>query len=261
MLSSLPPGVRTDLQILLLQGGVVEDRGDHLVIRAPHNPEYHWGNYVQVTTGDPDNAEHWLEVFRREHPDAAHIALGLPRMPSAGRYEALGLEVGSDESLLREGLPHDRPLPEGYTARPLATDADWEQLRVAAALENSRTGLYEPVGHDRFIRNQLAARRALVEAGQAAFVGAFHGDDLVSDLGIVVLGDEARYQSVGTDALHRRRGLAGHLLGLAARWAGERGARRFVIVTETTNAAGRLYRSVGFEPAEIAVQAYRRPPR
>jgi len=34
-----------------------------------------------------------------------------------------------------------------------------------------------------------------------------------------------------------------------------------VIITEATNPAGRVYRSVGFEPDEGNAQAYRPPPR
>ena len=33
------------------------------------------------------------------------------------------------------------------------------------------------------------------------------------------------------------------------------------IVTEATNPAGRVYRSLGFEPDTGSVQAYRKPPR
>src|SRR5262249_43085006 len=79
------------------------------------------------------------------------------------------------------------------------------------------------------------------------------------DLGVVCCGATARYQNVGTDAQHRRRGLASHLLGVAARWASARGCSRWVIVTEASNPAGRVYRSVGFGPAAPTVQAYRRP--
>jgi GNAT superfamily N-acetyltransferase len=83
---------------------------------------------------------------------------------------------------------------------------------------------------------------------------------LVADLGIVVCGTTARYQSVGTDADHRRRGLASHLLGVAANWSADRGCTRWAIVTEATNPAGRIYRGVGFEPDVGSVQAYRPPP-
>jgi hypothetical protein len=34
-----------------------------------------------------------------------------------------------------------------------------------------------------------------------------------------------------------------------------------VIITESTNPAGRVYRGVGFEPEEGNAQAFRKPPR
>jgi hypothetical protein len=57
----------------------------------------------------------------------------------------------------------------------------------------------------------------------------------------------------------RRRGIASHLLGLAAGWAAEQGCRRWVIVTDASNPAGRVYRNAGFEVAAPSVQAYRPP--
>ena len=66
----------------------------------------------------------------------------------------------------------------------------------------------------------------------------------------------ARYQSVETDQAHRRKGLASHLLGLAASWSKERGCDSWVIVTEATNAAGLVYRRAGFTPDVSEVNAY-----
>jgi GNAT superfamily N-acetyltransferase len=80
---------------------------------------------------------------------------------------------------------------------------------------------------------------------------------LAAYLGVVRCELTARYQNVSTDARHRRRGLASHLLGVAARWAAEHGCVRWVIVTDAGNPAGRVYRRVGFEPEAATVQAYR----
>ena len=81
----------------------------------------------------------------------------------------------------------------------------------------------------------------------------------MADLGIVLCDSTARYQDVGTDAAHRGRGLATHLLGVAAQWAAGRGCTQWVIVTEETNAAGRVYRGVGFAPDSGSISAYRHP--
>ena len=83
---------------------------------------------------------------------------------------------------------------------------------------------------------------------------------VAADLGIVVGDGLARYQDVGTRPEHRRRGLAAHLLGVAAQWAATQGVTRFVIVTGVDNPAGRVYRGVGFEPDRPTWTVYRRPP-
>jgi hypothetical protein len=48
---------------------------------------------------------------------------------------------------------------------------------------------------------------------------------------------------------------------VAAAWAASRGCTQWVIVTEATNPAGRVYRKAGFELVEPIVQAYRAPHR
>jgi GNAT superfamily N-acetyltransferase len=105
----------------------------------------------------------------------------------------------------------------------------------------------------------VQTRRSLSDRNIAAFFGTFSDGVLVADLGIVRCDRIARYQSVGTDAEHRRRGLAAHLLGLAAHWAGDQGCEQWVIVTEASNPAGHLYRSLGFAPDSGNAQAYRGP--
>lgn len=235
------------------------DHGDHLVVRSPANPEFHWGNFILVTTGDPADATRWMEVFATEFPDAGHIAIDLPSLPDAEAWATYGVTVETDDVLASQSLPQLRHLPDGCAVHELTSDDDWERMIRRSVEENRATGEQEPVGFERFSRDQAAGRRALVQAGHAAFFGAFAGADLVAELGIVLLDDVARYQSVGTAEEHRGRGLAGHLLGVAAQWAGDRGARQWVIVTESTNPAGRLYRSVGFTEAAQTAQAYRKP--
>ena len=261
MRDHLPPGWATYLAIEEMSGSLVEDRGDHLVVRTPANPQYHWGNCVLVT--DPaavDDADRWVGAFQVAFPGAAWVAIGLVRPPDDERaWTGRGLALEVEEALTTCTLPRAAPLPDGYTARELAGD-DWERSVAFAVEENDRLRQEHPATYEPFVRNQVAARRGLAERGAAAFFGAFAGDDLVAELGIVRCGTTARYQSVMTHVDHRGRGLASHLLGVAARWAGDRGCDRWVIVTEATNPAGRVYRTAGFEPDVGSAQAYRRPP-
>ncbi len=257
----IPPGWQTDLAVLEHTGSVVEDHGDHLVVRTPANPTYHWGNLVFVTDEDAvDDAARWVRTFQEALPHADWVAIGLVRLPGdADAWAAEGLALELDQVLTTTEVPRATPLAEGYAVRRIE-GADWDAYLARSLAENALTGEHEPVGYERFAAAQAAARRAVSERDDGAFFGAFHGDALVADLGIVRCGTTARYQSVGTDPDHRRRGLAAHLLGVAARWSAERGCRRWVIVTEATNPAGRVYRSVGFEPDEGNAAAFRPAP-
>lgn len=259
-LRPLPPGWATDLAVLELSGSRIEEHPDHLVVRTPDNPGYHWGHVVLVTDpGAVGDAQRWVSVFSTAFPAADWLALGLVRCPDDDRaYRALGLEVEIDEVLTTTTVPATAPRPEGCTVRQLA-GGDWEAC-VARALGADDAG-GDRRAYEAFVRRRAAARRALSGRGTAAFFGAVVDGRLVAELGIVRCGTTARYQSVSTDPGSRGRGLASHLLGVAGRWAADRGCRRWVIVTEPTNPAGRVYRRAGFAPDAGNVQVHRAPPR
>lgn len=254
----LPPALATDLAILRLNGGTVDDCGDHLVVRNPGNPSHHWGNFVVVT--DPaalDDAGRWVDTFARNFPEADWVAIGLPELPSdRAAWSSLGLELELLDALTSSELPRRAPAVPGYEVRRL-TGPDWE-LQLARAIEdNAASGRHPAAAFADYAERRTRQRRELCERGTAAWFGAFCGSDLVAELGIVDCGGTARYQDVGTDPAHRRKGLAGHLLWVAAQWAAAQGCVEWVIVTEATNEAGRLYRKAGFGPAPASVEAYR----
>ena len=238
----VPLSWRTDIAGLVASGSSVEEHADHLVVRTSTDPAYDWGNFVMVT--DPatvDDAARWEGVFTGSFPDAAHRAIGLPVEPAdASGWEALGLEIEHEDVLVRDAPLARRPLAEGYLVRPLSSDADWAQSRTL----------------------RRDARRRLTDGGHAVFLGAFAGDELAADLGILDCGaGVARYQDVMTEAKHRRRVLASHLLGEASAWAAARGVHTWVILADAGEAPSRLYQKLGFRPAERSSQAYRPAPR
>jgi GNAT superfamily N-acetyltransferase len=254
----LPLGWYTDVAVLRLNGAQVDEHPDHWVVRSPTNPHFHWGNFVLVT--DParvDDAEHWLEVFEQEFPDAPHRSIGLAAAPQQpDRWRAVGLELEHDDVLSTDTCPASTSVPQGYLVKQIADAIEWEQstgLRVSEFAEDDpHEAEYE--------RQSTRTRIDASAAGHAAWFGAFHGDRLAAELGIVLCGDGiARYQAVVTGADHRRQGLAGHLLGVAARWAADRGARVWVIVAEDGGDAARLYRARGFHPADRGFRAGRKP--
>jgi GNAT superfamily N-acetyltransferase len=255
-------GWATDVAVHELSGATVEDLGDHLVVRSPLAPTYHWGNCILVRDVDAaDDPDRWLGVFLEAFPTADWIALGLRRMPADPTpWSAHGVELELIEVLAASGLPRLSPLPDGYEVRRLTGDDDWAQTVSLAADENARTGRHDPVRYEAFARERSERSWGLSDREDevAAFFGAFAGGVLAAQLGIVRCDGSARYQNVLTGEGHRRRGLASHLVGVAARWAADRDCGRWVIVTETTNPALRVYRSVGFGPEGTNVQAYRR---
>jgi GNAT superfamily N-acetyltransferase len=248
--TGLPLGWRTDLAVLRLSGSLVEERADHLVVRSPANPSYHWGNLLVVTDpGAVDDPVRWRDAFRAAFPDAAHLSLGLvvaPRDP--GAWLEHGLEVEQDAVLAADAPPAPTDLAAGYTVRAMS-GTDWERSTDLRVLTWGQEGAG-------FERASTAARRRMVEAGHTQWFGAFAGDELAAELGIVDLGDGlARYQSVVTAPDHRRRGLTRHLLAEAGAWAAGRGARRWVIVADAGGDAERLYLAAGFEAVDTSVKA------
>lgn len=260
---ALSRGWLTDLAVLRHGGSSVEEHHDHLVVRTTANPTFHWGNFVLVTDASAvDDTERWRAVFAAAFPAAEHVAIGLARLPDAEPWREAGLVVETDDVLFTQTLPEQRPLANGYVVREPEPgpegDAEWEALIALDLAENARTAEHEPQGYEVFVRRQVESRRRLVAGGVMRwFTAVTDAGAPAASLGVVLCGDLARYQSVGTHADHRRQGLAGHLLGVAARWAQARGGTAWVIVTETTNPAGRLYRSVGFHEDAVQVAVTR----
>jgi hypothetical protein len=244
--------------IRVLEGSVVEDRGEYLVIRSLDNPDFWWGNFLLLPTLAPGSGPMWTARFEAEFPTARHVTLGVD-VPEDGTLDpaeliSLGLDFEPSEVLTAGQL---RPPPHPNTAatyRVLAGDDDWRQaalLRMAAAEQDTAE-------HAEFNRARLASERALTEAGHGAWWGAFLDGQLVASLGVVPVGGPAsgkpsvaRYQNVETHPGFRRQGLAGTLAWLAGDSVLASGAAgTLVIVADPAYVAIRVYRSVGFAETE-----------
>ena len=237
-----PSSWRTDLAVLVASGSAVEEHADHLVVRTPTDPTYDWGNFVMVT--DPatvDDAARWEAVFASSFPGAGHRAIGLPAEPT-------------DVAAWR------RPGSRSSTRTCWCGTRRWSGDRWPTGTSYGRCRATTTGEQSRALRRDV--RRRLVDGGNAVFLGAFAGDELAADLGILDCGaGVARYQDVMTEAPHRRRGLASHLLGEASAWAAARGVHTWVILADAGEAPSRLYQKLGFRPAERSSQAYRPAPR
>jgi ribosomal protein S18 acetylase RimI-like enzyme len=251
---------RTDLALLELGGSTVEDRGDHLVVRTPHNPTFWWGNFL-LLDGLPSDGEHaeWLDRFAATFPEAGHVALGV----DATTGTVGDLAGFTDLGLTAEGLTvmtassvHEPPRPNTDAEyRPLVSDDDWEQsLRLRLAVEDEGDGGV-------FATRRAASDRARVEAGHGAWWGAFVDGVLAAHMGLLRASEGlARFQQVETHPDHRGRGLAGTLVHRASEYGfAELGATTLVMVADPDYLAIRIYRSVGFADTETQLEVQRPP--
>jgi ribosomal protein S18 acetylase RimI-like enzyme len=251
-------GYRTDLAILALEGSQVDDRGDHVAIRTPGNPDYWWGNFLLLRDLKPGSGSGWMARFAAEFPDARHVALGLDETDAGtvdpGELAGMTMERNA---VLTAASVHAPPHPNTDAVfRTLEGDADWRQsLELTTALYAG-----EPGGDTGFLTARLAATRALTEAGRGVWFGAFLDGALVSQLGLITCKKGlARYQSVETHPAARRRGLAGTLVWHASATTLTTDPRTLVMVADPNDAAISVYCSVGFSVTESQL-SFIRPP-
>jgi len=257
-------GYRTDLALLALGGSVIEDRGDHVVVRSPHNPGHWWGNFLLLPAPPAaEQTDHWLALFADEFPDADHVALGFDGVD--GTADALaafakrGLRV-EGQAVMTATSVHEPPRPNRDAEyRALSSDTDWDQL-VELRVSCIDEGL-DPQSYREFAVAKVATVRRLVEGGHGAWFGAFEDGRLLSGMGLFGAGaDLARFQSVETLPEARGRGLAGTLVHHAGGYGFSRlGARTLVMVADPEYLAIRVYRSVGFTETETQLQAEKPP--
>ena len=254
-------GYRTDLMLLRLQGSVVHVASDHLVVRTPANPGFHWGNFVLA-------AETWVDrplsdlvgVFHAEHPAAGHVAIGVDgvdgRVWGDDELGECGLEV--ERSVVMTASEVQRPVHPNTNAvcRMLASDADWA---AAVDLHAAEHDSIDPGEYRDFEHRRMTARREQQDAGLGGWFGAFVDGEMHCGLGLFTDGSGlGRFQSVGTLASARRLGLAATLVHHAS-VVGLRdfAIRDLVMVADPDYPAIRIYRSLGFADSEIQIQLAR----
>jgi GNAT superfamily N-acetyltransferase len=256
-------GFLTDLALLRLAGSTVEDRGDHLVVRSPANPSFYWGNFLLLDhVPGADRVEEWLERFESAIPEARHQALGFDVTQGIGDDLAGFVERGLTaevSTVMTARVVHPPPHPnEEAVCRPLELDSDWSQsveLNLACYDSGGSTS------HRTFVQRRVLSNRSLVAGGHGQWFGAFIGDTLVTQMGIVSAGPSvARFQSVETHPAHRGRGLAGTLAHHVSCYGfDDLEAQTLVMVADPDYLAIKIYRALGFVDSEQQLQVERAP--
>ena len=254
-------GWRTDLALLEISGSVLEDRGDHVVVRTPDNPTFWWGNFLMLAgpPADAADARQWIGAFEAEFPVAQHRTFGIDgtggSAADGASFAALGLET-EVSTVMTATTVHAPPRPNGEaTYRALASDADWEQQ-----VELTMAG--EEIGYDReFSEGRARQHRRLAEDGHGQYWGAFEDGRLLASMGLFRASPGlARFQTVKTHPDARGRGLAGTLVHEISRFGfADLDAQTLVMVADPEYLAIRVYRSVGFTDTEVQIGTERKP--
>jgi ribosomal protein S18 acetylase RimI-like enzyme len=259
-------GYQTDLALLRLGGSEVEDRGEYLVVKTPHNPSYWWGNFLLLAAPPPpEDTPRWLETFAGEFPDAEHLAFGFDGVNGStadlAGFAAAGLKVEGATVMTAHDVHPPPHRNKAATCRVLAEDDDWAQqveLRVACNEDDPDEGAYRT-----FATAHTDTMRALTQAGHGSWFGAFVDGRLLCSMGLFSTGlGSARFQSVETHPDARRQGLAGTLVHYVSRFGfDELSAHTLVMVADPDYSAIRIYRAVGFAGTQTQLQAHRPPLR
>jgi len=243
--------------------GTITDRSDYLVIETPDDPTYYQGNLL-VLPAAPQVGEvaYWMRRFESElsgkNQAIKHVTLWWDGIAgdtgAADELRAAGFTVNVNPVMVTDAAPAAVTAPDGIAVRQLDANEVLATADIAWAIADRHDDVYR-----RFYQRRANWHRQLVVRGLATFWGAFDGADIVSSLGLVTLGNVARYQDVQTIAAYRGRGIATSLLVAAARDAFAKGMSRVVIIAEAGSGADRIYARVGFREIEKMASAVKAP--
>jgi len=240
--------------------GRITDRGDYIVVETPDDPGYYYGNLL-VIPAPPQVGEvaYWMRRFGDElgkNPAIRHVTLwwdGISgHVGAAQELDAAGFTIDSSVVMTASEVvapPAPAPIVALSPEQVLAT----AELDFAVGDRHDET-------YREFLHRRARWHRTLVERGTARFWGIFDGEALVASLGLVTLGNLARYQDVQTAVAYRKRGYASALLATAARDAFSRGVEQVVLIATAGGEGERVYARVGFRGIERTVSACRYPP-
>jgi ribosomal protein S18 acetylase RimI-like enzyme len=252
-------------------GARVDERDDCVVLRTPDNPTYYWGNCLILPAAPRDDElAYWLDRFEQEigqhQSESRHVAIGvnadtlthdLPSWRAAGIDEFDETAVLALEPARLIDAPPSRA--SGIELRRLRWPEELE-LAVEAQVA-ARDESFEAEGYRVFRRRSMQRVAAMHAAGIAHWYGAFTGEALAADCGLVHDGAMGRFQYVQTHPDWRRRGLCRALIALVCRDAFERlGLRRLVMCADPHDVAIGIYRSSGFAQVERHWCLQRRAP-
>ena len=242
----------TDLELSAVDGQV-NHFDSFIQVRSPDNPGYYWGNYLLFPEPpEVDQLTVFIDKFRdqfQEFPDVKHVLLRWDGAALAvdvlGRAKDLNLVPDHGFELIANTLPD--PDPGKVEIRPINFSADFELVTALNILCDPQEES-DSDGYRLFKQRLRNSWRVRVEAEKMRWWGAFVGDRLVGQCGMVICSDHlGRYQSIETHPDYRRQGICTALVSKVRRHAMENeGCRAELLGAEPKGHALGLYQKLGF---------------
>ncbi len=247
---------------LLTMRGIsdVEHLPNRTIQRTPSEPNFWFGNRV-IFKDPPRDAQALIAQFQADFPQAGHICISwdIPNLPLQDVdkvFADTGMMTESADTLVLQGEIARNSPPTGVTMRLFSSEQDWQQSIDQQYIDHEADGTPTD-GLRAYLSARARARKRQIAAGQCQWFGAFAGDKLVGDMGVVFDRNLIRFQSVQTHSDHRRQGICAALLTFSMDWAKKHSPQaRAVIVANSDSPAGRVYRRAGFALHETTISLY-----
>lgn len=246
--------LQTDLIFNRFSGQVFNNK-HYTAIKTPAHPDYFWGNYLIFPQApQKEDRQLWLNAYENEFgpPEKqGFIALtwDSPQKGTVQPFLDWGFELQRSDILCArpETLNKGRFNSE-LTIRPLISKTDWQAYQHVHFDPDWPYGSAEQ--QKQFLDRSCSELYDMVQTGIGMRFGAFFGTECVGELGVYWQGNVGRFNTVGTHPKFRRRGVCSTLVYSVSQQMFQRGLETLVIEADQEEAAGRIYRSLGYQLSE-----------
>lgn len=231
---------------------------DHIVVETPDNPKFFWGNYL-IFKGSPKltSITHYMDCFEqhfKNNRNIGHIALTWDDINCvisselAAKFAELEFEIDTTSVMTIQNISPKLIKLNGIKVRKITSKLDWKK---AQQLQTSIHNDFDPNQIYKMLEKRFEQYRHLIGSNNGEWFGAFRGDQLVGDLGIMFDDHVARFQNVKTHPDFRQQGICKALVNAAIGHVQKRvGNIIFVIEAESSGLTERIYQGFGFTKSE-----------
>ena len=139
------------------------------------------------------------------------------------------------------------------SVKKISHESDWAQVKHLNLLVNEdEEGISEE-----FIHAKYNDYRKLINGGHGSWYGAFIGEKLVADFGLIGNKEFGRFQNVETHPELRNRGICKHLVAtISQRAFRNNDHKELIIEAEEGSVAYKIYKSLGFTVEEELYEVF-----